>query len=445
MGLIRAAPPISSRWLVLAVLAVSACGDGPVASPKGDAGPEAGPTICGVLPAVSDGCAVCQSAACCDQARSCADDPSCAAFETCNSACGTDFQCKVTCTAGNGGKVPDRWPALSTCRAAACAEACNAGCGNDLPSATTVSATCQACWSDKCCQQSATCAKDLACMQLLACTESCGTNFSCRAACLVSHQNGVASADAVATCGQGSECATGACGAGDLSCVGSVVWPPVSGAKFGLQMEFDDAQTGKPSEGVRVLACSRLAVECTPDTAIAGAYTDASGSTGVISNGFEIAWVRADGPGDTLPALLFFRPPLVSQSFYAFWFYSLSGAIQQMASAAIIDPKKAQFHVFVTDCTRRPMPGAVVEVELAGKQLPVIYSRSDSTPDAKLTATGLTGEARALNVPVTEADAFPLLDVTVKKDGKKVAHTSVRVHAGYWSELPELGPTPASE
>lgn len=435
---------MSARGLALGALVVLACSEDPAVRPQVDAGPDAGPTICGELPAVSPACADCQRASCCDQATSCADDPSCAAFENCNSACGSDFQCKVGCMTAGGGKVPERWPALASCRASACPEVCGAGCGNDLPSSSAPIAACQACWSDKCCEQSAACAANLDCMRIFSCTESCGLNMSCRSACLVRHQNGVPWADSLGACGQGSACATGACGAGDLSCVGSVVWPPLSG-KFGLNITFRDAETDQPKEGVRVLACSRFAVACTPEVALAGDYTDATGSSGVISNGPEIAWLRVDGPGDTLPALMFYRPPLVKQTLTSVWFYSLSGAIGQMASAAVIDPKKAQFHVFVTDCRGLRMPGAVVEIALGGKALPVVYSRSDYTPDPTLTATGPTGEARALNIPVTEADGFPLLDVTVKKDGKQIAHTSVRVRAGYWSELHQLGPTPASE
>ncbi|MBK7579737.1 MAG: hypothetical protein IPI67_05950 [Myxococcales bacterium] len=399
------------------------------------------PTTCGGLVAPSDACAACESAACCEPAAACAATPSCAAFEVCLSACAGDTTCRAACVQSNGG-VPLGWAALETCQASACADACGASCGKALPVHDTL---CTGCATVPCCQQLAACATDLDCSKLVSCIESCGTDDDCAALCVVTNQAGKAKLNAVSACVSGGECAA-ACSGADLSCVGAVQWPQASGAKYGYQMVLHDAQSGKPMVGAQLLACTRSAVECTPESALGGAISDANGAAGVLVDGAEIAWLRVDGPGDFLPALLFFRPHLVETTFLDVFFYSLSAASQQMSSAAKIDPTTAQLHVVVTDCKHRPLVGAQVDVEVLGFERTVFYTRADSTPDPKLIATGPTGEVRVLNIPVTEADGFPLADITVRSTtGAKVAHTSVRLRAGYWSELWGLGPTPTSE
>lgn len=429
----------------MALAACSACssGSGSGVSPGGSAGAAGAggaPTTCGGLAAPSAACAACERGACCDAATACAADKACAAFEACDAACAGDDTCRLGCITDNGGKVPERWPALATCRAASCSEACGATCGGLL----LPDATCGACMRTSCCDQVAACTKDLACTQLVSCLIGCGFDGACSTACRVPYQAGQGKLDDLTNCSAGGDCAS-KCAEEDLSCVGNVQWAGAPGGVYGLQVTYTDAQSNKPAPGVHLLACSRAAVECTQATAIGEAYTDANGVAGIVINGNEVSWTRVDGPGDFLPALVFYRPPIVETQFLHTWFYTLSAAIKQMAPAAVIDPAKAQLHVFAQDCARRPLQGATVEVTALGMQLPVVYSRADYTPDPALVETGPTGEARSLNIPVTDADGFPIADITVKRGGVKIAHTSVRLHAGYWSELTGLPPTPAAE
>lgn len=400
-------------------------------------------TTCGDLRVAGAACAQCVSAACCDPARACGADAPCAAFSACLAGCGADAACRASCAVEGDRGVPARWPAVGACRASSCASACGAGCGAELAFAD---ATCGACVRSACCAQAAACASDLACARLSACLFGCVADPACRASCRVDFADGAAKLAALDDCATGGECAV-PCSAPDLSCVGSVKWASGEAGSFGVQVRYEDVQTKQPVVGLEVSACSRYTVACGPTTAAATAISDADGVAGWIMERSELAWMRVDGPPGTLPGLLFFRPPFVSTTFFGLQMYPLADAIRQMGSAAVIDPEAAQLHVFVVDCRGRPFAGATVEVAVGGVAQPVVYSRVDATPDPTMTETGLAGEARALNVAMADPDGYPLADVTVRRasDGLFVAHTSVRLHAGRWSELFSLGPTPAGE
>jgi hypothetical protein len=431
-----ATPLVVCAALAAGILESCASDEGPTPS-RADGGPPPGPTTCGGLSAPSDACAACETTSCCDFATSCAADPSCAAIEKCLGDCAGDLDCRAQCGA-NG--VPTAWPALSVCQANQCADACGVSC----ESVVLQNAECTTCAHSACCSEISSCIRDLDCSELLACAENC-TDFQCQSDCFVQHPGGFEKFNTLADCTQGVDCGE-VCRYSDLSCVGTVQWPGVAGGKYGLSFTLSDAQKGTPLADVRMLACSRAAVECTPESALAGAVSDANGEVGVLVQGSEIAWVRIDGPGDDLPALIFFRPHVVDTTVIGAWLYPLSAAIQQMSPAATIDPTTAQLHAFIQDCGGRPLAGVRAEVEVLGKPQTVVYTRADQTPDPKLTATGFSGEIRVLNIPVTEADGFPLADITVfDRTDAKIAHTSVRLHAGYWSELWALGPTPAGE
>jgi len=341
----------------------------------------------------------------------------------------------------NGGSVPAAWATLEACQAAHCTDACAAGaCGGYL----FADDKCGECARAHCCEQAETCASDLACAQLSACIARCGEDDVCRSECRLTYDAGVEAFDKLASCEGGGDCAID-CAHNDLSCVGNVTWSASPTAPFGYAAWIFDAETGKPKPGIQLLACTRFAVSCDTPTAVASAVSDTSGHAGLWMDAQEIAWLRIDGPGDTNPVLMFFRPHVVETGLIGFLAYSKTAAAQQMASAAVIDPTAAQLNVFMVDCKNRPLAGATLEVEALGALRPVVYERTDLTPDPKMTETGLAGEARALNIPVTPADGYPLANLTVRVGGQTVAHTSVRLRSGYWSELLQLGPTPASE
>src|SRR5262249_2553143 len=152
--------------------------------------------------------------------------------------------------------------AVQSCRGGSCPSDCGISCGGiPVPTPDTSAASCNACITQKCCNQSQACSGNGECWSVVACLRRSGGPDNDTARAQAAHPAGAAMKATLDTCvtnGCAKECALGSY----WGCIGKMTWPTATKTSLTVAYQFTDASTKTPIPGLHVRACPRMDVDC---------------------------------------------------------------------------------------------------------------------------------------------------------------------------------------
>ena len=214
------------------------------------------------------------------------------------------------------------------------------------------------------------------------------------------------------------------------ACLGNVSRPPANKSTVSVTVPFVDLVQNTPVADLTITTCNKLDADCTNPIGEGAKPNDQGIVTLSLTAGFDgylfaVSTVtdEAGGPG-SMPAIVFFNPPLIDDTVYPTIFLVSPSSLQGLAVAVgvTLDPQLGAAVYGAMDCSASFAAGVSSTVNRTTDSTKAFFFENNVPTDVA-TATDSSGFGGFVNVPT----GYVTLDAVVQATGSRIGSAGLLI------------------